>query len=158
MQVIKITCNDYDKTKFIIGVFKLKTEKNCSINNHLLKLTKYYNKELIFEDVNIKLSKNKLTNKIMNFKQINEIDMVMKELRNIDDIEIDKTELHFMVYITIAIMSVTIGTIIFRKKIVSKIASIKQCLTLGELRSHQATTSAEIQGDRGRRLESAIAR
>ena len=155
---IKIICNDYDKTKFIMGVFKLKTEKNSSINNQLLKLTKYYNKKLIFEDVNINLSKNQLTNKIMNFKQINEIDMIMKELRNIDDIEIDKTESHFMVYITIAITAITISAIIFRKEIVSKIASIKQRLTLGELRNHQAATSAEIQGDRGRRLESAIAR
>ena len=59
----------------------------------------------------------------MNFKQINEIDMIMKELRNIDDMKIDKTESHFMVYIIIAITAVTISAIIFRKEIVSKIAS-----------------------------------
>ena len=93
----------------------------------------------------------------MNFKQTNEVETVMKELRNIDDIDIVKTESHFMVYITIAIMSLIIDTIIFRKEIVSKIASIKQRLTQVELRSHQATTSAETQRDRGRRLESAIA-
>ena len=155
---IRLTCNDYDKIKFITGVFKIKTEKNCSLNNQQLKLTKHYNKELIFENVNVKLSENQLTNKIMNFKPINKQELIMKELRNIDDVNYNKGSSQFMVYLVIAITAAAIIVIIFRKQIVGKLVRIKQHLTMGELRNHQTTTSAEIQGDPNRMLESAIMR
>ena len=62
-----------------------------------------------------------------------------------------------MVYFVIAITAVTINAIIFRKEIVSKIASIKQRFTPGELRNYQTATT-ENQGDRNRTPESSIPR
>ena len=153
---MNIICNDYDKTKVVLGVFKIKTEKNCSLNGQLLELTKYYNKELILENVEIKINKNQITNKILDLKPINKQELLIKELRTIDDVNIDKEKSQLYVYITIAIVTVALNIVIFRKHIANKIMRIKQLLMKGELRNQQSNDPIKIQSHSREETEFAI--
>ena len=85
-KTMKLTCANYVKTKNVIGVFKVKTDGNCSLNGQLLEISKYYNKKLIFKNVDIKMNKEQLTNKRLELKPISEQDIIIKELSAIENV------------------------------------------------------------------------
>ena len=144
-------CDDYIKAKIIIGVFKIKTNKNCSINNQTLETTKYYNKEIIFENVNVNFEESQLMNNTLELSQINEQDILIKELYTISNVRNDKSQ--FAIYIIVIIIIVIMVFLIFKNCIFATIVRVKRQLALGELRSHNPTASAEIRDNEHVHLE-----
>ena len=139
-ETAKLSCDNYVKTKVILGVYKIKTNRNCSLNNQILEVTKYYNKEIIFENINVKLEKNQLTNKTLEFKQISEQEIFVKEFQTINNVSDEKSQ--STIYIIMAILIVIIIIILFKTQIVIAIKRVKQHLTLGELQSQNPSDSA----------------
>ena len=155
----KLHCNDYVIAKTIIGVYKVKTNKNCTLNGQKLEIAKYYNKEIVFEDVNVNFEKNQLMNETIELNQISEQNILIKELHTINDIR--KEEPKFIICIVLIIISMAIMTtcVIFKKRLCAAINHVKRHLALGELRRHHPTASAETRDNRcvqtGRSQESA---
>ena len=141
-ETANLFCDDYVKTKIIMGVFKIKTNRNCSLNNQTLEITKYYNKEIIFENVNIKFEENQLTNKTLKLHQISEQEIFVKELHAIDDVRKEKS--HIVMYTLLIIIIVVITLIVCKKWIFITINRVKRQLALGELRNQEPATSARI--------------
>jgi len=153
-ETAKLYCDDYVRAKTIIGVFKIKTNRNCSLNNQTLEITKYYNKEIIFENVNIGFKENQLTNKTLELNQISEQEIFVKELHTINTVSDEKSQ--FVIYIVIIIIIVVITLIIFKKRIIITIDRVKRQLALGELRSQDPARSANPRDSSHVQLESAI--
>jgi len=136
----KLSCDNYVKTKVILEVYKIKTNRNCSLNNQILEVSKYYNKEIMFENINVKLEENQLTNKTLEFKQISEQEIFVKELQTINNVSDEKSQ--STIYIIMAILIVIIIITLFKTQIIIAIKRVKRYLTLGELQSQNLSDSA----------------
>jgi len=53
---------------------------NCTLNNQTLNNVKRYNKELIFENINLNLKEYQISNKTLELKQIHEQEILINEI------------------------------------------------------------------------------
>ena len=67
---MKLVCEKFEKTSFVLGVYKFKNHENCTLNNQTLDKVKLYNKELIFENIDVGLKTHQISNTTLELKQI----------------------------------------------------------------------------------------
>ena len=94
----------------------------------------------MFENINVKLEENQLTNKTLEFKQISEQEIFVKELQTINNVSDEKSQ--STIYIIMAILIVIIIITLFKTQIIIAIKRVKRYLTLGELQSQNLSDSA----------------
>ena len=83
-----------------------------------------------------------MLNNTLELSQINEQDILIKELHTISNVESNKSQL--AIYGIIIIIIVIMILLIFKNCIFATTVRVKRQLALGELRSHNPETLAEI--------------
>ena len=79
-KTLKINCENFEKTNVLIGVHKFRTNSNCTLNNQPLDNTKYYNKELMFGNIDSELKIDQINNKMLELRLIHETEILVNEL------------------------------------------------------------------------------
>ena len=67
---LKINCNKFERTNTVLGVYRFKNSENCTINNQTFDNIKRYSRELIFENINLKIKEYQISNKTIELEQI----------------------------------------------------------------------------------------
>ena len=120
-QNVNIKCNDYEKHKLIKGVYKFITKNNCQINDYHLENSVINNKEIIFENIDFKIRNNRLTNKNVTLKQIENLDIKIKEHPKIEHINTPDSVSHPIIntcIIVTIIVIIIILLLIYRTKFI----------------------------------------
>jgi len=79
-KTLKINCENFEKTNVLIGVHKFRTSSNCTLNKQPLDNTKYYNKELMFGNIDSELKIDQINNKMLELRLIHETEILVNEL------------------------------------------------------------------------------
>ena len=64
---LKLICEKFEETNIVSGVFRFENNGYCTLNNRTLHNIKYYNKELIFENINLELKEHQISNNADSF-------------------------------------------------------------------------------------------
>ena len=140
---LKLNCNKFEKTNVILGVYKFKNSENCTINDQMLNSAKHYNKELIFENINLNIKKYQISNKTLELEQIREQEILINEIPLIEKIEVNSGK-QIMTNIAIIISITTLIIILCKKPIITFIRRIRFKLTMGELSNAHTTESTNL--------------
>ena len=154
---LKLICEKFEKTNIVLGVYKFKNHGNCTMNNQTLDNTKLYNKELIFENIDLELKTHQISNKTLALKQMREQEIIINEIpliQSISERNNEQTASNVIIIIIIIIILILLLTIIMCKRLLTALVRrVKFKQTMGELSNTQPATSALLNSTRHVQIE-----
>ena len=134
----------------MLGVYRFENNGNCTLHNQTLNNIKYYNKELIFENINLELKEHQISNKTLELKQIQETEILINEIPLILNIkEQSSRQIVFNIIMIILLLMI----MLCKRLLTALVRRVKFKQRMGELSNIQPATSAALNSSRHVQIE-----